>query len=192
MKRATLVVSLLVMSVPSYAADKNGEFFVRGLGSHTCETYVAEKSRNSRTYYFFRSWLNGYITAYNNMTPDTFAVAPRMNIDSLAESLEATCKGHPDHQFGTAASAVLEALKPNRLREKPDVISATVGDRTVIVSRATMRAVQEALKERGYYGGAVDGLFGPKTRVAIAVFQSDEKLTLTGLPDQDTISRLLR
>lgn len=192
MKRAVLIASLLFVSFPGYAADRSGEFFTRGVGSQTCAAFLAEKSKNSAMYFLFRSWVNGYLSAYNQMTSETYDIAAAMSIDAFSASLEATCKAHPDQRFWTAVFALTRALEPQRLKAKSDVIIATVGDRTVTVSRATMRAVQQALKDRGYYRGVADGLFGPRTRAAIEAFQRAQKLTVTGLPDRGTIGTLLR
>lgn len=41
-------------------------------------------------------------------------------------------------------------------------------------------AVQRALAERGYYYGVIDGIIGPRSRDAIADFQSDAGLAVTG------------
>ena len=54
-----------------------------------------------------------------------------------------------------------------------------------------MRNVQQALKNRGFYVGAVDGLFGPKTQAALKTFQRKTGIAVTGLPDQPTLIKLL-
>lgn len=48
--------------------------------------------------------------------------------------------------------------------------------------------VQQALANRGYYGGPIDGLIGPQSRRAIANYQADQGLPPTG---QITSSLLL-
>lgn len=50
--------------------------------------------------------------------------------------------------------------------------------------------VQAALQERGYYRGAVDGDFGPRTRSALLAFQRDGGLPVTGEIDEATLSAL--
>ena len=41
-------------------------------------------------------------------------------------------------------------------------------------------AVQQALSQRGYYGGGIDGRIGPQSRRAIARYQADRGLRVTG------------
>jgi len=41
-------------------------------------------------------------------------------------------------------------------------------------------AVQRELRARGYYGGAIDGAIGPRSREAIRAYQSDYGLHITG------------
>lgn len=45
---------------------------------------------------------------------------------------------------------------------------------------STIRRVQQALKNRGYDAGIVDGIWGPKTQRAIEAFQSDRGFYVTG------------
>ena len=47
---------------------------------------------------------------------------------------------------------------------------------------ADIAEIQQALKDRGYYEGDVDGIAGPMTRAAISRFQADTGLPQTGLP----------
>ncbi len=50
--------------------------------------------------------------------------------------------------------------------------------------------VQVALRDQGYYAGAVDGAMGLQTRAALAAFQSDNGLAVTSAVDQPTLQTL--
>jgi Putative peptidoglycan binding domain len=50
--------------------------------------------------------------------------------------------------------------------------------------------VQVALRDQGYYAGAIDGAIGPQTRAALAAFQSDNGLVVTSAVDKPTLETL--
>lgn len=50
--------------------------------------------------------------------------------------------------------------------------------------------VQVALRDQGYYAGAIDGDMGPQTRAALAAYQSDNGLAVTSAVDQPTLQML--
>lgn len=50
--------------------------------------------------------------------------------------------------------------------------------------------VQRALKELGYYGGGLTGSLGPSTRAALAAYQEDAGLAVTGAIDAPTVEGL--
>ena len=50
--------------------------------------------------------------------------------------------------------------------------------------------VQLALRDQGYYTGAIDGLIGPQTRDALAAFQRDNGLEVTAAVDEPTLVTL--
>jgi hypothetical protein len=54
----------------------------------------------------------------------------------------------------------------------------------------TVTAVQTQLSQQGCFGGPIDGLFGPTTRDAVARYQADQNLTVTGSLTPDTIRAL--
>ncbi len=63
-----------------------------------------------------------------------------------------------------------------------------VAPRPVIVQQPVYRVsvgvdVQRALARRGYYGGAIDGDIGPRSRAAIRSYQVDRGLPVTGRID---------
>jgi Putative peptidoglycan binding domain len=55
---------------------------------------------------------------------------------------------------------------------------------------ATVEAIQERLAQSGYYNGPVDGIFGPTTRDAVAKYQIDQQLDVTGSLSPDTLQSL--
>ncbi len=52
------------------------------------------------------------------------------------------------------------------------------------------RQVQTALYTYGYYSGAIDGLVGPGTKAALAKFQEDWNLKITGTITPETLDAL--
>ncbi len=53
-----------------------------------------------------------------------------------------------------------------------------------------VRDVQQALKDRGYYTGTVDGIYGTGTYNAIVAFQRDNGLTADGIAGAATLAAL--
>jgi peptidoglycan hydrolase-like protein with peptidoglycan-binding domain len=50
--------------------------------------------------------------------------------------------------------------------------------------------VQSALQEAGYYDGPITGSLSVETRAAIANFQRDQGLNITGAIDEPTVESL--
>lgn len=54
----------------------------------------------------------------------------------------------------------------------------------------TTRAVQEQLRRVGLYHGPIDGVWGHNTRTALAEFQRERQLPVTGEPSRETLAAL--
>jgi hypothetical protein len=66
----------------------------------------------------------------------------------------------------------------------------TAADNGPQVADTTVQAVQTELTQLGYYNGPVDGIFGPTTRDAVAKYQMDKQLDVTGSLSTDTLQSL--
>ena len=66
----------------------------------------------------------------------------------------------------------------------------TAPDNGAPVADTTVEATQERLAQLGYYNGPVDGIFGPTTRDAVAKYQMDMQLEVTGSLSPDTLESL--
>jgi peptidoglycan hydrolase-like protein with peptidoglycan-binding domain len=53
-----------------------------------------------------------------------------------------------------------------------------------------VKAVQQALQDKGHQTGDIDGRMGPKTRAALRAFQQKEGLKSTGRADAETMAKL--
>jgi peptidoglycan hydrolase-like protein with peptidoglycan-binding domain len=65
---------------------------------------------------------------------------------------------------------------------------ATVAGNTL--DRGVVRGIQQRLRQNGFYTGAVDGVWGPRTEAALARFQRSRGIESTGQLTPTTISAL--
>ena len=72
--------------------------------------------------------------------------------------------------------------------EKPARVSTAAA--TVSSGRYSTREIQQALKNAGFYQGAVDGKMGPRTREAVKEFQRVHGLTDDGVVGKQTWVKL--
>ena len=83
-----------------------------------------------------------------------------------------------------------DTTKPDTM--KPDTMKSDTmaKPRGMAMSGGKVKAVQQALKDKGHDPGAIDGVMGPKTRSALKDFQKKEGIKDTGRLDQATMSKL--
>jgi len=174
------------------AATTDQKYVIKGAGNGTCERFVSEREAQSQAYTLFGGWLAGYITAYNQLTDETFDIAPWQNLDLLAAFLDNFCRQNPDVAFVSAVGAMISALQPTRLRTASEKIEAAAGDGRVTLFRNVLRDIQIRLTDLGHYQSGADGLYGEGTRRALEEYQQSKALPPTGLPDQRTLFELYR
>jgi len=57
-------------------------------------------------------------------------------------------------------------------------------------NREQVRAVQQALKDKGHDPGSIDGVMGPRTQAALKDFQKTQGIQETGRLDAETMAKL--
>ena len=63
-------------------------------------------------------------------------------------------------------------------------------DSSQSAANATVNAIQSELAKLGYYNGAIDGILGDQTEAALARYQEDRDLSVTGTVDATTLQSL--
>lgn len=187
-----MCLGLLLASPGAQGADSDGRFAIKGAGLASCQDYASARAEQSQLVYSLLGWLDGYLTAYNQLSPNTFDVAAWESTDLFARILDSHCEKHPDDRFFTVARAIVAQIADQRLQKNSPLIPVQRGEQGLLIYQETLRRVQEKLSGRGHYAGEIDGQFGDQTRTALEAFQAEQGLAVSGLPDQATLWKLFR
>lgn len=174
------------------AADGDSKFAMKGAGFLPCQVYVSERGKRSELYYMIGGWVEGYVSAYNRLTPDTFDVLSFESLELLLAVMHEHCEANPDDRLHAVLGAMIEQMAPDRIRAESTRVEIAHEAHRTRLYRETIRRVQTELAELGLYHGEADGRFSDQTRSALIAFQSDIGFEMTGFPDQTTLWRLLR
>jgi hypothetical protein len=188
----SLAIAVLALaSAPAMAADKDGIFSVRGLGSGKCsELTLAIEKKDSASIQLYGSWLSGYLSASNRLISQTFDAIPGSSVNDALGVVAVVCGRNPDVLVETATYQALEALNPVRLRQDSPLLTMQDGARSLKIRQEALMFVQTELASAKLYKGPADGKPSPELARSIRTFQKAQKLPETGLPDMDVIVRL--
>jgi len=151
---------------------------------------------------------------------ENLMVTGRLDADTSARlSLAASRSGHTDSTAPSASPTTDKAVEnketlkdkavdaKDTIKEKAVDAKETIKEKTAAVKdkvKAKMsrhdkdrpmaamdvRQAQSSLKAKGFDPGPIDGVLGPRTRVAVQDFQRSEGLTISGQLDAETSARL--
>ncbi len=193
-KNALLLVLLLAGFGSSnlWAADTLGRFAVRNAGMVTCQDFVDEKAKHSAKFNLYMGWIDGYISAANQYTKDTYDLIPWGNTIFLSALLDNHCKKNPEQRFYVAVNKLTGAMLKQRLRTQSKMIEASYKGKKSYIYKSTLEKVQRYLQQKGLYENKVYGSFNADTRKALEAYQESHGLLVTGLPDQITLYKIFR
>ncbi len=175
------------------AADAEGRFALKGGGAAPCSAFLRARQEAGMERQLFEGFVDGYVTAANQLTPDTFDLVPWQSTALLLDFLAQHCERNPTMAFGVAVSRMAAALVPERLRATSRVVGTEAGGSVAPIYEEVLRRAQEALRRRGQaVPAASDGAFDAATREAVRRFQRASRVEVTGLLDQRTLFLLLQ
>jgi len=127
MRRLVFAMALL-LPIACWATDQDGyyrPYFMVGKNFNyaTCKGFVTARALARQGHFDIQNqydqWLDGFLTAYDMYTPDTFDIAYGKDLDSLNGWLENYCAKHPDHFFNDAVESLTFELFTSRAITKP-------------------------------------------------------------------------
>ena len=101
---------ILFLLQTAHAEDDDGIYIVKGAGSTSCDRYISEVQSNEQMFLLGFSWVQGYLTAYNNFVFDGQDVASGIDSASVRSWLDSHCRNRPGDDLAGAANALVNAL----------------------------------------------------------------------------------
>ncbi|WP_405224900.1 peptidoglycan-binding domain-containing protein [Lentisalinibacter sediminis] len=191
MKLAILYLSLgLLAAGPAFAGDGEARHAVRGAGVVDCASFLAEKGAASDAYVMMGGWIDGYITAYNQLSESTYDITTFQSTELLVRVIEGHCEDNPEHRLFTVVSSIAEQLREQRLREASPILNVRVDGKATRLYRETVARMQARLGEEGHYDGKASGNYDAATLEAVQSYQASIGYEPTGFPDQATLWKL--
>lgn len=190
--RAVIVIALLCFSPFVSAADQNGLFAIRGAGLLTCQTFVQEREAASDAYVMIGGWLDGYVTAINELSQETFDIIPYVSTELLTVLINRHCKDNPTDILYAVTNTLLANLFDERLKFSSAYVDVRVGVDQMRLYTNTIERIQTTLAAKGLLDIEASGKWNIATRDALVKYQESVGLKGTGFPDQATLWSLLR
>lgn len=192
--RAAVAAGLLLglVAVPiAQAADRGGQFAVKGVGAARCRDFNRALDSRSPQIGQMLSWVAGYLTATNRYEPATYDIIAWQDELYILGNVRGYCARNPGATMAEMVRAMVRSLGPGRLTAaSPPVTIAAGGGWQIVLPAAIIARAQAALLRRGLYQGLANGAADARFLAAVAAFQRAERLPVTGLPDQETLFRL--
>lgn len=185
------IAALGLSAAPSFAADTNGNFAIKGAGLQTCEKFTTAFEEQNTDIMLYGGWIDGYLTGKNQHVNGVFDLASWQNTQTLLGLTKSACAQLPaDTQFMSAFDKVVRVLFDTQLDVASEITGLKSGTKQSFVYKATLEQMQSALAGLGYEVGADQGVFDATTAASLQAFQKDKNLPVSGLPDQRTLFEL--
>lgn len=189
--RVLALVGVLFIASTASASDATNRFALRGAGLASCEQFLKAMQERQENVLVAGGWIEGYVTAVNKFTADTFDIAPWQSTQALLGLVTRNCERNPQAGFFQVVDSMIKYLMPARLTAQSERVLVESGDTKFYIYRSTMKNVQEKLISLGHLKGGADGQYGPQTKTALEAYQTAQQLEATGVPDQNTLFKLL-
>lgn len=100
---------------------------MKGAGLLPCGSYVAERARQSDAYFLIGGWIEGYLSAYNRLSPDTYDITSFESAELLLSVIQSHCESHPNDRLHQVLQSMIFQLHPDRLRQESSRVEIADG-----------------------------------------------------------------
>ena len=190
-KQLTLACSLFIVT-PVYSADSDGAYAIEGAGIASCTHFLESAKKQDNSYFIFGGWIEGYFSASNQHTSNTFDLSPWQSTPLLLKITESICTQKPDLKFHQVISSIAMDMTNQRLDHGGKFIPISEGSTNYVFQEEVIVRMKQVLKDKGLYDGNIDGEYDDPTKKAIKQFQKVAGQPETGLPEQGTLYELFK
>ncbi len=116
-----LLLAFLGTGLPADAVDRDGNYLSLGLGDVSCRQIALDLAAGEgETKFAIQAWIQGYLTATNLKTEDTFDITGSASISDLTAWVAGYCRANPLDFLVNAIQALEVKLYSRRIRRMPD------------------------------------------------------------------------
>jgi hypothetical protein len=187
---ASMLAAALSLPQAAHPADIDGRFAIKGAGLKTCAEFNAARAGGLRDAALYGGWIEGYLSAVNQSTPDTFDIAPWQTVELILGIVAGVCERRPEARFIDVVNAFIRDSFPLRVARESPVETVRAADGALFMYAAVIEQIGARLAALGRFAGAPGPRFTPDLTAALAEFQRGEGLEATGVPDQRTLFHL--
>ncbi len=116
---ATLLTFALLGLSPVAAKDFDGEFAVFSVGGKSCAEYLDARRTGGRAQHDFTTWVQGYLSAFNLIVPNTYDILGTRDFDNAVQWLDQHCLENRETPFVNATAQLTINLFPARKNMAP-------------------------------------------------------------------------
>jgi len=114
-----LGVALLSLSAQDvFSADKNGRYWIYGVGSQNCETYLEARNNGGLSEISYKNWVSGYLTSSNRSSEDTYNLLGETNFQGALSWIDMYCGKNPKNTVYMAVANLSAVYYPKRKKTK--------------------------------------------------------------------------
>lgn len=181
------MVTLFATTVPQlgHAANKDGNYAIRGMGSFICSEFLETLEADESTRNSYSEWISGYISAMNRTELETFDVSFVPSNTAITGLVGRICSTRPDVRVETALASLLNLMSTAKIDEESDLVRTSLGESSVMIRQSVLDQLLVILVDAEYLNVARG--FDNTVRDALLDYQQDHDLPLTGLPDSNTL-----
>lgn len=121
MIKAVVILGGLLLSLSAqnaYSADKNGIYWIYGVGRQTCETYLEARQNGGFSEISYKNWMSGYLTASNRSSDDTYNLLGATDFQGALLWIDKYCKKYPDNTIYMAMANMTAVHYSTRRKSK--------------------------------------------------------------------------
>lgn len=186
-----MTLSLFIWSY-AQASDVEQSYAIKGAGAVSCERYVTALKEKSEEYIAFSGWIDGYITSVNQFKPETFDMVPWQSTLLLTQALGRYCEKNIEARFFNALTLMLRTLGEKRLKKRSEIVKIRSNNKTLLIYKDVIKLMQAQLNKNNSANIKVDGIYSKDTEAELRRFQKQNKIAVTGIPNQLTLQMLFR
>ncbi|MEM7467254.1 MAG: hypothetical protein AAF387_10255 [Pseudomonadota bacterium] len=114
---ACVLVLGAVLCPSAWAADAAGNYAIWGVGRSSCFQFSKAIAKDETEKY--RSYLMGYLTAFNTLSEETYSVSGKSKLNDISEWIENYCDSHQIESFNRAIQQYVSEQYDKRLTVSP-------------------------------------------------------------------------